>query len=569
MSYCWLVKLGEQYKLALIQDTLQADNRSVLGLSSVVEALRTAVFRSPFSFIIIDALCWIETNDRVKESFISALCGVPLLLLVAASDAGTFRKVNDLAADGYLVKGACPELYITSINLAITHYNEKLKSRGTDYAPTLINSDRDSVLVLDSEYKILSCNEAAARSASQTTEPLRGRFVGEIAWQRTDPKFFTRVDTAIRGRRIVNNIYDHNGHHFECFVYPIFNPAGEVDGCVIHTKDRAKYSQTENTTGINLVSHADAYRTVPEVVAITDINGIILAYGDTIQEHIHLRHELVTTPFLWDYIPANERGRLMVVLGEVVARGHGKRIGVVDGGDDLFLYLHPLRNAAGEVTHIVAFRCDGNYPSDVKSLSTLVHEITHRMRNILMSLLGLILIEEQFRQTPVFRECESMFVKISQRVYGLLEVHSILSDRAWKDVALRELVNRLVDISIKNIPTGSTIEKTITGSDIRVPPRQASGISLIVNELVTNSIKHAFAGRETLHLVISISKMEDIIEFIYRDDGPGFPSDVLSLRGSGAGLYIIRRLVEHDLRGGMELSNDNGAVCCIRHSVKG
>ena len=52
--------------------------------------------------------------------------------------------------------------------------------------------------------------------------------------------------------------------------------------------------------------------------------------------------------------------------------------------------------------------------------------------------------------------------------------------------------------------------------------------------------------------------------FEFRDDGPGFPVDVLDFEHWNVGMYLVQNIVCRDLRGEMTLFNDNGAVITIR-----
>jgi two-component sensor histidine kinase len=52
----------------------------------------------------------------------------------------------------------------------------------------------------------------------------------------------------------------------------------------------------------------------------------------------------------------------------------------------------------------------------------------------------------------------------------------------------------------------------------------------------------------------------------YSDDGPGFPPEVLAGQRSSLGIYLLRTLAAHDLRGALELRNDGGALVTLRMS---
>jgi two-component sensor histidine kinase len=54
----------------------------------------------------------------------------------------------------------------------------------------------------------------------------------------------------------------------------------------------------------------------------------------------------------------------------------------------------------------------------------------------------------------------------------------------------------------------------------------------------------------------------------YRDDGPGYPEDVLRLERCGVGFELVQNVVGRSLRGELSLHNDEGAVAVIRFKAQ-
>ena len=70
-------------------------------------------------------------------------------------------------------------------------------------------------------------------------------------------------------------------------------------------------------------------------------------------------------------------------------------------------------------------------------------------------------------------------------------------------------------------------------------------------------------------MIVTITPQSDsaTIEIEFRDDGPGYPADVLSLERFSTGMYLIQNIVRNDLRGTLHLRNDSGAVTTIRFDL--
>ena len=100
-------------------------------------------------------------------------------------------------------------------------------------------------------------------------------------------------------------------------------------------------------------------------------------------------------------------------------------------------------------------------------------------------------------------------------------------------------------------------------SDFMVSADKIVPLSLITNELLTNSIKHAYVdfpiNRKMIHS--AIYKKDNCCEILYRDNGIGVPDDFNPKETSGLGWVIINALVDQ-LKGKYEVYKDDGM--CFR-----
>ena len=106
-------------------------------------------------------------------------------------------------------------------------------------------------------------------------------------------------------------------------------------------------------------------------------------------------------------------------------------------------------------------------------------------------------------------------------------------------------------------------------SPVRVPADDAHKLALVINELVTNTVKHALLERDTAHIAVHISLEDDgdMVQLEFRDDGPGFSEEGLQQKGHKVGLELIRSIVCKSLRGELSLGNDPGAVTVLRFKI--
>jgi two-component sensor histidine kinase len=103
--------------------------------------------------------------------------------------------------------------------------------------------------------------------------------------------------------------------------------------------------------------------------------------------------------------------------------------------------------------------------------------------------------------------------------------------------------------------------KIKVANDLKINIKNMVPLVLIANELVINSIKHAFNANEILGISINILQVKgNKYQFIYRDNGPGLPQNIL--QSNSFGLKLLKLLAEQ-LHGKIEFSNNNGAVIIL------
>ncbi len=205
---------------------------------------------------------------------------------------------------------------------------------------------------------------------------------------------------------------------------------------------------------------------------------------------------------------------------------------------------------------------------DAQTKAELLKEVNHRVKNNLVAILGLLLAEKRYTPANGRFYVEPAIDGLSHRIEGLLEVHQMLSESKWAPMCLSDLATRIVHAVLNTVPPGQHVVVDISPSPIEVSPRQANNLALVINELATNTVKYALARRETARIAIRAAVEGDMIYLEYRDDGPGYPEEMLRLERYNVGLYLLQTLVKHSLHGTLTLANDGGAVAIMRIKVE-
>jgi PAS domain S-box-containing protein len=223
-----------------------------------------------------------------------------------------------------------------------------------------------------------------------------------------------------------------------------------------------------------------------------------------------------------------------------------------------------IKNENGDIMGIV---CIGNniveikyaeekIKASLKEKELLLRELHHRVKNNLQIILSLINLQsngiKDQEDLEIFRESQS-------RVKSMAIIHEKLYQSAdFASINFEEYIQSLVSYLIsyyssEMIEVEIDVEKgIILNMDTAVP------CGLIINELITNSIKHAFKGLKSGKIYIKLQSDDGCFTLIVGDNGIGFPADVDVKNPQKLGLQLVKSLTDQ-LEGKIEFNGINGA----------
>jgi two-component sensor histidine kinase len=204
--------------------------------------------------------------------------------------------------------------------------------------------------------------------------------------------------------------------------------------------------------------------------------------------------------------------------------------------------------------------------SSLKEKETLLHEIHHRVKNnlaVISSLLNLQMIngnDEKLKEA---------LTDSRNRIQTMATIHETLyqSDNLAA-INMDTYLSKLASNIFQSYINSDRISLNVETDDIVIKTKQASSIGLIINELISNSLKHAFPDNQTGEINIRLEQREkDKIELIYADNGMGIPEKINWKESDSLGLQLIKTLVEAQLGGTIELRTDNGTCFAIKFEL--
>jgi signal transduction protein with GAF and PtsI domain/anti-sigma regulatory factor (Ser/Thr protein kinase) len=179
--------------------------------------------------------------------------------------------------------------------------------------------------------------------------------------------------------------------------------------------------------------------------------------------------------------------------------------------------------------------------------TAVVREMHHRVKNNLQTIAMLLRLQ---LGEPGLDADEALRDSIN-RILSIAAVHEVLSERGFRMVDVKQVLERVAQMMTENrLHLQKALDVRVTGDEISLPSREATALTVVVNELVQNALKHAFAGRETGQIIIALQRRASGFEVVVEDDGIGLMAE--EARPGGLGLQIIQTLVTQDL--GAELT---------------
>ena len=152
------------------------------------------------------------------------------------------------------------------------------------------------------------------------------------------------------------------------------------------------------------------------------------------------------------------------------------------------------------------------------------------------------------------------FNDLEYRIRAIAKTHEILYQKDDLElIDMSEYFHELVDGSDDGILNAKNCEVTLDVYAF-IPLREAVYIGLILNEMISNTIKYALKEEDNF-IKIYLHHSEGKYIFSYKDSGEGFDQE--RVREDALGLSLIKTLVEEQLEGEMVLYSDHGTEYII------
>ncbi len=236
-------------------------------------------------------------------------------------------------------------------------------------------------------------------------------------------------------------------------------------------------------------------------------------------------------------------------------------------------YFSPLVDAAGGVIGLTCFglnqteqkRMGNRVMKLLAEKETLLKEVHHRIKNNMNTMISLLNLQANSMKNPIvataLMDAQTRF-RSMQVLYDKL-----YRNETFQAMPLDEYIPALLNEILRIYPNGGFVKSVVDVDGIPLEVKTLSALGLIVNEIVTNSMKYAFQGRAGGTITVSAKAEGRSVRMVVSDDGVGIPDSVDFENSTGFGLIFLKAAMRQ-LDGRIRIERDGGTRFVLEFPMK-
>jgi PAS domain S-box-containing protein len=457
---------------------------------------------------------------------------------------------------------------------------KELKDRETRFH-ALFEETYDAILIIvDGKYT--DCNSSAERLLKGSKEQIIGKTLWDLA-PGVQPNGLSssaiameRLNLALAGehQRFEWKQRTLTGAEFDAEVSLI---RIQIDGSVAVQaifRDITEKKKAEEAIRLSEEKYRILSEASPSAIYIINKDATV-AYANTYALKMLNRDlEDVKGKLLMEVFPVeNAEMQIQIIVG-VFQHGHDvrrdDRVISADGKERwLNSIFTPMKNDAGTVTAVLCVSYDitdrktmeNQVATSLREKEYLLKEIHHRVKNNLQVITSLLSMQAD---KATDKNVIESLTDSQNRVKSIALVHEKLyQSKSLDQIEYGDYLNKFTMHLFDTYSiTPSRISCVIHAENIFVDINQAVPCSLIINEMLTNSLKYAFPGDKKGTISIDFTTDGKNYNLIYHDDGIGIPEGITFERSESLGMKLIYGLTQQ-LNGTVVLKREQGTTFCI------
>ncbi len=452
---------------------------------------------------------------------------------------------------------------------------EKLR-QSEEWLKAIFEASRDGILVEDNEHIVYVNRSYASLLGYDNPEDLIGKHMSFTLPPDEAKRLAEFGKRRFRGED-APSVYESKGKRKDNSLIDLEASVSQsiiADKVYITTmvRDIAERKSIESARRESEDRFRQITETIREVFWMTETDKNQMIYISPGYEEVwgRTRQSLYANPLSWvDNIYGEDRERVLTAALTKQAQGiYNEQYRIVRSDGEIRWIqdrAFPVRDEAGEVYRIAGIADDiterklaeEQIKASLKEKEVLLKEIHHRVKNNLQIISSLLKMQSRNVKDE---QAQAIFNDSQNRVRSMALIHEKLYqsenlaeiDFAGYARSLAINLFRSYGISEEVVTLRLDVENVLLGVDTAIP------CGLILNELVSNSLKYAFPSNRKGEILIHLYKdAGDKYTLVVGDNGVGIPKDLDYRNTESMGLQLVNTLSEQ-LEGNLELHNSGG-----------
>ena len=434
----------------------------------------------------------------------------------------------------------------------------------------VIEKMNDMVIILDGQNRIVDLNPAAVRLVCPNTSDVVGMHIGDVL-----PALISTVDDLSKsdsealsdGEITIGE--GESKKHFNVHISHIHGRDSELMGKVINLFDITETRKTEEALQRTESANRALIEAIPDLIIRLRSDGSLLDLILPSSLESELRQAQIQGMSVYD-IPALIENHLptaviddgMEKLGQAISKKVPQSFEFEISMDQHLRYFEARIVLSGNDEAIVIVRdtTDRKHAEAAREKEMMLMETHHRVKNNLQVVSSLLYLQSKDIQDEKIRQ---MFKDSQDRVRSMALIHEKLyqSDEL-KGVDLGDYIKSLAKDLIGSYNHLGYVSFKADTEPVIVGIEKATPCGLIVNEIISNSLKHAFPSGRDGEISVSLAATgpeTHKTELTIGDNGVGLPDTIEVGKTGTLGLTVIETLVRQ-IGGSIEIDRTDGTL---------
>ena len=447
---------------------------------------------------------------------------------------------------------------------------------------TLLNATTDVAGLAEPDGTFIAANDALAKILGRKKEELIGKSMFEFLSAEVVEKGMATFKKTLASKKPLQWEEEYEGRYFHNSVYPVFDDNGNVKQIAMFARDFTELAQAQEALALEKQriayilqgTHVGTWewRVQTGEAVFNERWANIIGYTleeispvsiDTWTKYTHPDDLKMSGELLEKHF----NGELDYYECEVRMRHkNGDWIWVLDRGKVATWTGDgkPLLMSGTHLNITERKQAEEQIKQNLKEKEVLLSEIHHRVKNNMQVISSLLKLQsakiEDKKYVDMFKDSENRIKSmalIHEKLYQSGDFANVDFNGYVKSIA-KDLI-RSYTVTPDKIRLNTKIEDVSLGLDNAIP------CGLIINELISNSLKYAFPKDREGEINIVLREINSHeIELTVSDDGIGIPAEIDIRETESLGLQLVQLLAENQLDGKIEVDRDGGTAFRIR-----